>query len=230
MSITSVNPYASAYQTAATNNKQTNNLLDTVENTQAKATTRPGEDTVSISEEASQKSRAEQYALKDDPDLLFEEWLATAPEKAYLNFPEKREWDELLPENQTLINDLSGQASKELNEEKRRLIFDSISTIKMFGDKEIFTSLEDVGKRVQAESTAYSLKTAYMEEVHGVPSILDSANINQNLYTDIPRFSEVSGVDAEKSYENKDALSSLVKSSYAENLAAYVKQLELEKV
>src|SRR5690554_6775724 len=101
MSISSVNPYMSmmaAYKAATADNKQSNTPLDTVENTQANPTTRPGEDTVSISQEATQKSREDKYPLRNDPVALYNEWLDT--ESRYIKLFEPKPFEDLLPETQ----------------------------------------------------------------------------------------------------------------------------------
>jgi hypothetical protein len=187
MSITSVNPYVSAYQTAATNNKQTNNLLDTVENTQSKVTTRPGEDTVSISEEASQKSRAEQYALKTDPVAFYQEWLESDPR--YLTLAGPKPYEELLPETQAYIDQLHERLQQATTGEDRLRIQGLIGTASSYGDKEIIDNDGDVILRRKVETVALSLKLAHLE-IHNEPFPRPEGH---EIPSGIDRFSDLNG-------------------------------------
>lgn len=188
MSVASVNPYATNYQVAATNTKQPN--TDSVENTQATATTRPGGDTVSISQEAQHKSRAEQYKLKDDPNLLFEEWLATDPEYAYITIPNEKDNDQLLPENQQLIERLTQKAMQETDAEKRQLMAINISNIRRWGDQELFNSEEDAINRFTAEATAWNMKGKYMMETYGENPIPEGLERHTGSLNQYPKLSD----------------------------------------
>lgn len=192
MSISSVNPYMSmlaAYKAATADNKQSNMPLDTVESTQAKATTRPGSDTVSISQEAAQKSRAEQYALKDDPIGLFLEWKEKGVDT--INLGETPiDKSELLPENVEFITQLKEEYKSASSLEERRSINADISTVTRYGSDEIFTSRSDIQSRLQAEAKSASLQANYLLEKNGeLPFKLDK------METAIPSLSEITGIN-----------------------------------
>ena len=163
MSISPATPNAPAYHTPAINNKQTNNPLDTIEGKQAKFT-RLG-DTVSISQEASQKARLEEYPLQSDPVELFNEWKLN--DGIYANLgPGPKSYKDLLPENQELTQQLKREMER-ASEEERRLLQADIDTLSRFGDKEIFSNRQDISKRLNVENIASSLKYAYAEKEYG---------------------------------------------------------------
>lgn len=164
MSVSSVNPYSPTYQTTATNTKQPN--TDSVENKQATTTTRPGGDTVSISQEATQKSRAEQYALKTDPVAFYKEWLDSDPR--YLTIPGRKPYEDLLPETQAYIDQLHERLQQATTGEERMRIQGLIGTASTYGDKEMVTSDGDAIQRVKVETVALSLKVAHLE-IHNEP-------------------------------------------------------------
>ncbi len=176
MSVASVNPYLSmmsAYK-AASDNKQTNNLLDTVETTQSSTTTRPGDDTVTISQEASRKSRLEQYPLKDDPVELFNKWLEEGSDVPYFSLggtgmngytPRK-----ILPENEVLLSELRQKAQQETDPEAKRTYMFKISVLDGLGASEMFKTESDIDARVLAENQSLYLKQQYLTEKYGNPN------------------------------------------------------------
>lgn len=130
-------------------------------------------DTVSISQEATQKNREERYALKDDPIEIFNQWKSEGRDFPIIGY-EPKPFEDLLPENQELINKLRNQAKNMPTEEDRRLIEADISTISSYGDKEIFSSREDVSKRLMTESQAATLQMRYLIEKNKGESIFKS--------------------------------------------------------
>ena len=198
MGISPVTPNTSAYHTPTINNKQTNNPLDTLEGTQAKST-RPG-DTVSISQEASQKARLEEYPLQSDPVEIFNKWKSEGRSYPTIGY-ESKPFDDLLPENQELISNLRDQAKNTSNEEERRLIEADISIISSYGDKEIFSSREDANKRLMTESQAATLEMRYLIEKNGGESIFES---NQGYQ--IPTSTEESIQRSQPSGFNEESL------------------------
>lgn len=203
MSVSPVNPYSSTYQTTATNTKQPN--TGSVENTQSTATTRPGGDTVSISQEASQKSRAEQYALKTDPVAFYEEWLETDPR--YLSLAGQKPYEDLLPETQAYIDQLKERLQQAKTGEERMHIKGLMGTAASFGDKEIIDNDADVILRRKVETVALSLKMAHLEihnepfprpEGHEAPSGIDRFDNLNNIRETVIAANEKIGISREQ--------------------------------
>ncbi len=159
MSISSVNPYMSmmsVYKTA-NENKQTSNLLDTVENTQSNATTRPGEDRVSLSDEALKRAEAERMAEEESyprpyspmtSQAIFDKAMANLDEKGNPIFEREKPIESILPENLKILEEL-----KQIKPTTKSEMFDKeidISMLMSYGDKEIFTSTEQVRERHNA--------------------------------------------------------------------------------
>lgn len=159
MSISSVNPYMSmlaAYKAATADTKQSNTPLDTVENTQAKATTRPG-DTVTISQDAAKRSEmAQASAESSEPRMyapmtsqqIFDKGMANLDENGNPVFEPMKPIESILPENLKILEELKQVKASTKHEmlDKETDIF----TIMRYGDKEIFTSVEQVRERHDA--------------------------------------------------------------------------------
>lgn len=159
MSISSVNPYMSmlaAYKTATADNKQSNTPLDTVENTQAKATTRPGEDTVSISQEALNQAKKEQSSEPDYPrpyspmtsQQIFDKGMANLDENGKPVFGREKPIEAILPENLKILEEL-----KQVKPASKHEMIDKeidIAMLMTYGDKEVFSSTEEVRARHNA--------------------------------------------------------------------------------
>ncbi|HEY9018521.1 hypothetical protein [Thiomicrospira sp.] len=158
MSISSVNPYMSmlaAYKTATADAKQSNTPLDTVENTQVKATTRPG-DTVSISQEGLNQVKKEQNPEPDYPrpyspmtsQQIFDKGMANLDENGNPVFGREKPIESILPENLKILEEL-----KQVKPANKHEMIDKeidIAMLMVYGDKEVFSSTEEVRARHKA--------------------------------------------------------------------------------
>lgn len=144
--------------------------------TQAAPSTNSTSDTVSISAQGKSLSQQDHH-LKTDPVEIFMEWKEKGGAGAEIGFKEKPV-DKLLPQNQTLIAQLKEQ-EKTASPEEIKLIKSSISTIRQYGDQEIFTSAADADKRLNAQSQACSLELAYSAKKYGASSIIHKAPSEQ---------------------------------------------------
>lgn len=159
MTISSINPYMSmmtAYKTA-NENKQTNNLLDTADNTQSSATTRPGDDTVTISDEAVKRAEAEKapeeesYPRPYSPmtsQQIFDKGMANLDENGKPVFGREKPIESILPENLKILEELKQVKPANKHEMIDREI--DIGVIMTYGDKEVFSSTEEVRARHHA--------------------------------------------------------------------------------
>jgi hypothetical protein len=206
MSISSVNPYMSMMATYKAAQEKSNTESTLQEVAETKPTTRPG-DTVTISQEASQKSRAEQYALQDDPIEIFNKWLAEGSDVPYFSLggagmsgytPE-----EILPENVPLLSELKQKAQQETDPEVKRNYMFKISVLEGLGSSEIFKTEGDIDARVLAENQSLYLKQQYLTEKYGNPNgAMDSEFIQRaeeaanHLHANsLPRLSSEAGED-----------------------------------
>ncbi|MBE0471129.1 MAG: hypothetical protein IBX55_16660 [Methyloprofundus sp.] len=221
MSISSVNPYMSmlaAYKAATADNKQSNTPLDTVESTQAKATTRPGEDTVSISQEALNQAKKEQSSEPDYPrpyspmtsQQIFDKGMANLDENGNPVFGREKPIESILPENLKILEELKQVKPANKHEMIDREI--DIGIIMVYGDKEVFSSTEEV----RARHKAYIEASVFMHQEWATRD-LHATKQNQGISPSV-------GVDSQ-SLENED----LAKSMLSENLK-FLEQLNQAQV
>ena len=183
MNISAVNAATSAYGVTTQDSKAA--ALSQSGN----ATNSTQVDSVSLSPEALQQSRIEQYPLKDDPITLFQEW--KEKEKDVISIAgTPKAIDELLPENIEFISQLRNEQKNVSSYEDKMMIEAHISTITRHGDNEIFTSKSDIQSRVQAEAESASLQANYLLEKNGeLPFQLDK------MKTVIPSLSDITGLN-----------------------------------
>ena len=132
---------------------RSNTPLDTVESTQANATTRPG-DTVSISDEAVKRAEAEKAPEEDSyprpyspmtSQQIFDKAMANSDENGRPRFEREKPIESILPENLKILEEL-----RQMKTNGRSEVIDKqvdISMVMMYGDKEIFSSTEQVRAR-----------------------------------------------------------------------------------
>lgn len=166
MSISSINPYMSmlaAYK-AANENTTVNNTANTVESTQA-TVTRPG-DTVSISQEALNQAKKEQNPELDYPrpyspmtsQQIFDKGMANLDENDKPVFGREKPIESILPENLKILEEL-----KQVKPANKHEMIDKeidIGMLMVYGDKEVFSSTEEV----RARHNAYIGASVFMHQ------------------------------------------------------------------
>jgi|GEM_PF-4786464 len=123
-------------------------------------------DSVSLSDEAIQAQRKEQYALKTDPVAFYNDWLETDPR--YISIPGAKPYEALLPETQAYVDQLNQRLTSAKTPEQRMQIENFISGASSYGDKEIIQSDSDVQTRWRVEETAVSLMISHLF-IHNEP-------------------------------------------------------------
>lgn len=114
-------------------------------------------DSVKLSEESLAAQRQEKYALKTDPAQMYRDWLEM-PEPRYISLPGPKDYDSLLPETQTYIDQLEVRMENASSAEERIKLDGLISFASRYGDKEMIQSDQDAFLRMRVSEVATSLK------------------------------------------------------------------------
>lgn len=162
MSISAVNAATSAYGVANQSSKVTssNQSGNVAQTTQA--------DLVSLSPEAIAAQRQEQYALKD-AQSLFKDWQNAGLTFRNYAIGHGGTSEMLLRENQKVVDSLNILKSHAPTPEAEQAFEDKIQFVILVGNKEIFNSMEDIDKRIQAQNDYQSLAGQYLTEQYGSP-------------------------------------------------------------
>jgi hypothetical protein len=214
MSISSVNPYMSimaAYKAAQEKSNAESTLQEVAE---TKPTTRPGGDTVMISDEALKRAEAEKapeeesYPRPYSPmtsQQIFDKGMANLDENGNPVFGREKPIESILPENLKILEEL-----KQVKPANKHEMIDKeidIGMLMVYGDKEVFSSIEEV----RARHNAYIGASVFMHQEWATRD-LHATKQNQGVSPSV-------GVDSQ-SLEDED----LAKSMLSENLK-FIEQL-----
>jgi len=210
MDISAVNAATSAYSAMNQNSKaaMTNQSGNVAQTTQA--------DSVNLSPEAIASQRQEKYALKDDPIVLFNEWLENDNPRT-ISFSGIKPYGELLPETQSYIDLLNQRLEQVQTPEQRKQIEAYISGASRFGSNEMIQSDSDLETCWQVEQVSVDLMMAHSQinnEEIGLPDGVKS--VNGSSYSELRTLDSIP--DQNVSDSEKIALS---EGQHSENLEAF---------
>lgn len=155
-------------------------------------------DSVSISSEAMQQSRADKYAPKTTIDL-FNEWKESGVTHLTIQLPvlpNQPKNENLLPENQQLIDALKEKMKHTSDNNERVLISNKIDLMHAIGDKELFRSEAEIDRRYDAINDSLHLQQRYLTEKYGNPwgeEPLEDMVVIDSFPNDLPGLSELTG-------------------------------------
>jgi len=224
MDISAVNAATSAY---GVNNKSstvatTNQSFNVAQTTQT--------DSVSVSPEAIAAQRQEQYALKDNPTELFNDWLKTGLTFKDYSIGHGGTSKTLLPENQMIIDSLRVLQRQATTSEQKAGYDNKIEFVTVIGNKEIFNSIADIENRISAQNEYQALTGKYLTEKYGnpdgkLPDSFASHLRNKNGEMDFSRDSFLNSRPRLSSFIENNIIDNTIKSKHSPNLNQEVSSL-----